>query len=357
MTKRLLLAAVLVLQASFGVACSQDAHSQAGWLPSAATRAAEKPRAKLTYEIVSLPAGFAAVALNNHDVVLGYLHGAVVYRRGSMTALPALPHDNVVNVSSINDRGTVVGESGNQSSAEPARPVVWERGKPHPLRTAPPGNYGPFISNSADLINDRGQIVGSANAHLGYGYYPEFLGTISFYSKSQLPQAVTGCCGQANSLDNHGQVAGYEQLGTVPPENFGFLSPGLKGCTSNGTAGLQNTSYFGLNEKGHVIAQFNGGTTSSEGAVYLFCQGSTVSTLAGTPAAVNDRDYVVGSLGSYAYLRTPYGHYYNVNSLLPPGSPAIVKAVAINDKGVILAGTATVWYLLVPAASCDYLFK
>jgi hypothetical protein len=315
-------------------------------------------RPPLHYQIVKFASGFSPFALSRHGVMLGSVGAReAVYDRGRLTYLRLPRHYTILSASGVNDRGVAVGYVDTNGGA--GQPEEWVHGRPYPLQTAEPPST-PFYASSASFINDRDQIVGISNAMLGYGYYPEFLGAIVFYSRSAPPQVLDACCGEVNSLNDSGAVAGYEQISNYPPENGGFLL-GATGCSSSATAGMQNIDYFGLTDRGHVIAEFASVNQSSSAVLYLFCHGSKVSALSGTPLADNDRDYIVGSSGSYAYLRTPDGQYYNLNDLLPAGSPPLSAAVAIDDRGEIITesytGSALNTYLLAPSASCAYLFK
>lgn len=134
--------------------------------------------------------GFAAGS-NNRGQVVGWAENtvhdptctppqvlqfrAVVWgpRHGQVRELPPLPGDSVSSATAINDRGQVVGISGECSHAvgglSAKHMVLWENGKPKPI-----DGFGGIAWNTPMSINQRGDIVGFANASEadGTGFNP-----------------------------------------------------------------------------------------------------------------------------------------------------------------------------------------
>lgn len=89
-------------------------------------------------------------------------------RDGQMRELPPLPGDSVSAATALNDRGQVVGISGICDQAagrlSAIHNVLWEHGKPFDL-----GDLGGVAWNTPMAINERGDVVGFANASAADG--------------------------------------------------------------------------------------------------------------------------------------------------------------------------------------------
>jgi len=296
-------------------------------------------RAAPKYSVTALPAGFTPVALNNSAAVAGEsTAGPAIYRNGALTSLA--PSGEVTG---MNDRDDVVGYGSDG-------PTLWRNGAA--LRLASPSPVQEV--NAAGQINDRGQIDGIIDGNFNYGD-GELSGEVVFLSPSAAPVSL-GLSGEGVplSLNDKGQVAGYLRSAPYGPyENSAFLYGGAKGCTTSATHGAYNSEDFGLTNRGNVIEQYNNG-------MYVFCKGSKAFVLSGTPIADNNDDFIVGSENGSggttdAFIRFPHGKYYDLNALVPAGTPHLQSAFAINGKGDILAAAASAsssnglaYYLLRP---------
>jgi probable HAF family extracellular repeat protein len=109
--------------------------------------------------------------INNRGEVVGLsdlpgdttFHG-FLWRRGVMKDLGTLPGDVHSNGEGINCKGQVVGRSSDASFD--GRAILWENGVMTDLNTLIPANSPLFLLN-ATSINDRGQIVGGALTSTG----------------------------------------------------------------------------------------------------------------------------------------------------------------------------------------------
>lgn len=333
--------------------CAVSCSSQpAALVPSGVLRASVAgvtDAVELKYSVTTLPASFFPVAMNNSAAIAGESgEGPAVYHGGSLTQLATSGF-----VTGMNDRDDVVGDG-------TGGPTLWRDGTALSLASPSP----PEETNVTGQINDRGQIDGiiDGNSNFGDG---ELSGNVVFLSPSSPPVSLgLGTNGIPLSINDKGQVAGFlRSTPQGPYENTAFLYGGAKGCTSSATNGAYNSEDFGLTNRGHVIEQFNNGT-------YLFCRNSKAVVLSGTPIADDNEDFIVGTESGSggaadAFIRAPRGKYYDLNTVVPAGTPHLQSAFAINDRGDILAEAASasssngfVYLLLRPdGPRCESLFR
>lgn len=88
--------------------------------------------------------------------------------KNQMRELPPLPGDSVSSATAINDRGQIVGISGECNNAvgrlSAKRNVLWENGQPTNI-----GDFGGIAWNTPMMINQRGDVVGFANTSAEVG--------------------------------------------------------------------------------------------------------------------------------------------------------------------------------------------
>jgi probable HAF family extracellular repeat protein len=135
--------------------------------------------------------GFATGA-NNHRQIVGWAQNTVLdptcnpthvrqqFRAvvwgpadNQIRELPPLPGDSTSAATAINDKGQIVGISGNCGTAvggtSAREAVMWERGKVRVL-----GNLGGIAWNTAMAINERGDVVGFSNVSKDSGATPNW---------------------------------------------------------------------------------------------------------------------------------------------------------------------------------------
>ncbi|MCA1829699.1 MAG: hypothetical protein ABR567_16800 [Myxococcales bacterium] len=183
--------------------------------------------------------------------------------------LPPLTGDSTSAAVAINDRGQVVGISGDCYKAVGAssarHSVIWENGSPREIP-----NLGGANWNTPDAINGRGEVAGFSDLPGDAPDRPNF--HAFFWSSS----------------------TGIEDLGTLPGDSLSLA--------------------FGINDQGVVVGQS------------------------------------IGS-GSRAFVYAN-GVMSDLNALVPAGSPFLIYANDINDRGEIVGqafdGTDFVTFVAVP---------
>lgn len=291
-----------------------------GTIPLVTTTAAT------AFTVAAIPAGFNVVnghggypTMNNAGAVAGWIgQNAAVYENGRVASLP------FADARAINDQGDVIGDGANGEG-----PVLYKAGHLYPLSN---------VGGTAFSINDHDVIVGNVpDPALNYaseGVY--FSATASPRPMQTNPPGDT----IPAFVNGNGEVAGGQEYG--PPGNgyspFLYPTP-LTLCRNNATSGPAS-AIAGLNNKNHFILPW-------QNVTYL-CEGSRAIILSGFPYALNDDDVVVGNAWrvpsdaatQFAYVRTSEGKYYDLNSLVPAGTPHLSGAIAVNDHDVILATEA-----------------
>jgi probable HAF family extracellular repeat protein len=190
-------------------------------------------------------------------------------------------------------------------------------------------------------INDAVQIVGDAmltgnsasHAFLYSGGQMLDLGTLSGFGNSV-----------AEGINNHGQVVGYGQNGTI---THAFLYSGGQ-MIDLGTLGGSSSTAYGINNSGQITGQSQI-TGNSAYHIYLYFRGQMrdLGTLGTSPEtwafAINNLGQIVGqadipasNIGTHAILYSG-GKIHDLNDLLAPNSGWILaSAKGINDRGQIV---------------------
>ena len=222
---------------------------------------------------------------------------AFLWRAGRMIDLGVLPGDSTSKAVDINNRGQAVGKSSMGSSGTGGHAFLWQRGKMIGLGTL----GGP--SSGAAAINDRGQIVGSADT-TAKDEYGDPIQHAFLWQNGRMRDLGTlgGPSSGATAVNERGQVVGDSK--TLGGEYRAFVWENGK-MRDLGTLG-GNDSFAGwINEHGQIV-----GTSREKGTrrhAFLFQSGrmtdlGTLPAAAGTwveseAKAVNERGQVVGWSG------------------------------------------------------------
>jgi len=257
-----------------------------------------------------------------HNPCVEHLYHAFVWSNGTMTDLGTLG-GNFSQGDSINLSGQVVGSA---DTATGSSSFLWNGTKMTALSGV--GAYA---------INDSGQIAGACTDSTGSYPCVDSNGTFTRLPQPANP-AVT--CGGASAINNNGQAIGT--CGDTSSEPHAILWQNGT-ATDLGTFGGPSGVAAAINNNGQVAGYAMTSTDAQHG--FLWSNG-TMTDLGNNfiSAAVNDNDVVVWSDLIYSG-----GTVQNLNNLTPAGSPQIDYAVAINDKGQIVANAGGYALLLTPS--------
>jgi probable HAF family extracellular repeat protein len=287
---------------------------------------------------------------------------AVLWDNGVVTDLGTLPEGgNQSNPTAVNDHAQVVGVAAN-TIPDPnsmltgyptqARAFFWQNGVMQDL-----GTLG-GTDAQADLINNRGQVVGvsyvSSIASPRCAESGLVLATDSFIWENGKGMedlgSLGGTCTLVAALNNRGEVVGQSEL-TGGMADHAFYWERKTGFTDLGTLpGGNYSAGYAINEAGVVV----GGATTPESpdygnaALWQNNEGTWQITNLGTvddsncsfALSINGKSQVVGVSGfecnAKAFLWEDGGPMVNLNNLVPQGSGlALVAALVINDRGEI----------------------
>jgi len=213
--------------------------------------------------------------------------------------------------------------------------------------------------SSALFINEHGQIAGwsftnstpnSAIDACGFGAVNVPTEDPFIWMNGKMTDLGTlgGTCGQANSLNNRGQVAGFSDLAEDSTEHP-FLWSDREGMKDLGTLGGTFGHADFLNDAGEVVGT---ATTTGDlfGRAFLWRNGvmTNLGTLGTDPDSeafsVNLQGQVVGNTGIFgvvdhsAFLWENGGPMVDLNTLVPPNpNLQLTHALYINDRGEIAA--------------------
>ncbi|HET9031184.1 MAG TPA: hypothetical protein VFN49_13510 [Candidatus Aquilonibacter sp.] len=289
------------------------------------------------FTVTALPNGFTVVnghegypTLNNSGAVAGWIGAnATVYQNGHTTTVP------LSGLRAINDLGDAIGEDANGAS------YLYKDGKLAPL------NGGALSINNTDVIVGT---IGQSDPSLGN--QPAYL----YPNASPKPMESNPPTDTIPSLiNNRGEVGGEQMFGPIGNGYSPFLYPNLALCENGNSYGGQ---VLGLNDNNHVLFRDD----TSPASAFFLCKGAQATLISGSPEALNNDDVVVGqgyrssTDPGFAFVRTSEGKYWDLNSLVPAGTPHLSDAVAINNHDVILAAqtqpntTSLRYYLLTPTS-------
>ena len=222
---------------------------------------------------------------------------AFLWRAGRMIDLGVLPGDSTSKAVDINNRGQVVGISSMGSSGTGGHAFLWQQGKMIGLGTL----GGP--SSGAAAINDRGQIVGSADT-TAKDEYGAPIQHAFLWQNGRMRDLGTlgGPSSGAAAVNERGQVVGYSKTVVGVYHAFVWENGNMRDL---GTLG-GNDSFAGrINEHGQIVGTSRKKDTRRHAFLW---QGGRMTDLGTLPAAagtwveseakaVNERSQVVGWSG------------------------------------------------------------
>jgi probable HAF family extracellular repeat protein len=223
---------------------------------------------------------------------------AFLYSNGAMIDLGTLPGGTSSQGNAINDSGVVLGQANTAKGAEHA--FVYSAGKMIDLGTLPGGtsSHGNAINSSGLVVGKADTAAGDTHAFITQGNSLIDLGTLAGGTTG------VGFTSEAVAVNNAGQVTGSSSV--LPSGRHAFLYAGGR-MTDLGTIGGLDNAPSGINNRGQIV-------------------GTTVNA------------NVLGVAFLYAN-----GLMSDLNSMIDPNDPLyasrpLLRAVAINDNGWILAG-------------------
>ena len=300
----------------------------------------------------------AGISENGIDPLTGsFAFEAVLWRKdGSIFDLGTLGgNDSIANA--INNWGQVAGGALNTIPDPYAASVFFVPGvtQVHAFRwTTSQGMQDLGTLGGTDsfafLINELGQIAGlsftntTVNSSTGYPTLDPFL-----WENGKMLDLGTlgGTFGQANGLNNRGQVVGFSDLAEDSTEHP-FLWSECEGMKDLGTLGGTFGHADFINDAGDVVG-FATIANDQTGHAFLWRQGvmTDLGTLGADPASesvgVNSQGQVVGgTFGASgdlrAFLWEDGGPMVELNTLIPPNRGLqLTDATYINDHGEIAA--------------------
>jgi probable HAF family extracellular repeat protein len=232
--------------------------------------------------------------------------GPFLWENGVMTPLPLLPGHRFGQAMGINNVGQIAGSSEGQA-------VTWINGTILPL------DAGGGWYTSAEGINDRGQIVGSA-VRPQTGHSPQAViwenGVIRNLPRPALPGCPDGSCvwtGGAMAINEHGVVAGW--AANFDERSFAVKWENGRGANLENLPGSFDSSALrgSINDRGDIVGISQ---VVLDGVAYpvatLWREGSVQAlpppvspVIGGTIAiAMNNGGHIVGSIGPRAALWT-----------------------------------------------------
>jgi probable HAF family extracellular repeat protein len=222
----------------------------------------------------------AAFAINNAGLVVGTARGgpygpldqAIWWKAGTSAPLPLQPAPSSVQTLSVNEAGHVVGSELTAHAMSAIVTVIAPTGIDWATPTATP-RVLPYL---ALRINGAGQVAGVAgpNVELGSSGHPVLVqGDQQTNLDDQLPPGSTwrGVDGQANGINDAGQVVGYES--DSASDEHAFLWDRGQGIDLNEVTklptGWELASAIAINNHGQIAAWADGSNLPQGHAVLL----------------------------------------------------------------------------------------
>ena len=268
---------------------------------------------------------------------------AVLWRGGRMLDLGVRKRSDYTFVQSggdlVNERGQVLGWSGEDYDGEHYSPFVWTRGRLIDLG----GLEDDGIDSEADAINDHGEVVGGAWRLADYWH--AFL----WQAGKMRDLGVGKTSSEAVAINEHGQIAGWSGRSAARWQNDALLE--LRALPGAGYA-----KAVAINEKGTAVGwsapsvDSYGHARSPRATLWRSAEGIDLGTLSKTrfsqAVAINDRGQVVG--WSATRLKNgdpsdPRAFIWQDGKLsrLPTLGGQLSQAMAITNNGQIIGWAET----------------
>jgi probable HAF family extracellular repeat protein len=188
-------------------------------------------------------------------------------------------------------------------------------------------------------VNSQGQVVGASD------WSPDVSGQHAFlFTAGQLQDLGTlgGLTSWATAINGNGNVVGFAD--TLDGQSHGFVWNGS--MQDVGTLGGASSAATGINSSGRIVGYSDTGGGNRHAFIRVTIL-RDLGTLGGSTSAatgVNDRGTVVGEstvpgdTEMHAFV-VVNGVMRDLNAMVPPGTPTLECAAAINGSGVIVANT------------------
>ena len=301
--------------------------------------------------------GTGATGINDRGQVVGCVEDgaralfgqAVLWDRGRVSDLGALPGDTYCRANGINNAGQVIASS--YRAFDHNRAFVWQGGQ----KTELVGLSG-YPHSKALSLNDRGQVVGYAQTGT-HNAQRELVARAALWTGGQPADLGTlgGDYSAAYGINDRSQVVGKADTAFFGSTHAFLWQNGR--MTDLGTLGGENSLALRVNRTGQVVGYSETGSTVH---AFLWQAGAMrdLGTLPDADAseahALNDRGQIVGTSDDAAVLWQA-GQVADLNHLVPAGSGwTLQDATGINARGQIV-GRGTVGghvhaFLLTPVA-------
>jgi len=296
---------------------------------------------KTTYLTGMIGLTSEALAINNLGEIVGYsstsYKHAFLYTKGGVTQLGGLPNSNFSVASGINDAGEITGESGNSNTT--ARDIFsYKNGVMTDL-----GTLGGQVAQAAG-INNNGDIVGESNLN----FSDNFTNLVPFiYTNGAMtPLAnfnISGASGYtletANAINDAGQIVGQ----AVAPDGFPhayLLTPFAESVAP----GISSPLSDALKLKGDNLTLIPAISGSDPLKIQWYKNGLAIA--GATNATYSLSNMAPGNSGNYAVVATNLVGTVSSNMTLtvviPPAisKPPVGLAVAVG-KAIKFTATMT----------------
>jgi len=315
------------------------------WLATAAASAA--PR----YAVTILP--LLPTGISNKGHIVGTwtrphskVTTGVLYRNGKVTDLdpkdifstPDVPYGRKgLMPTAVNDRDEIVGYRVTSGAVTAEHPFFWARGKIRGL-----DGTGGWHGGEALDLNNKGQIAGYTDTGNSEDqgddalYWPS-AGVIA----KNLGEKMKWRHSDARAINNRGAVVGY-WIDTEHVRHPYLLSNGHVTDLGRVSPDCKTNNYAVAVSDAQQVVGYCCDDKTMTSYVFLW-QNGRIANLglmdgrSATPYGINNHGQIVGRAGDSAFLWTD-GRFWDLNDLLSHKSGiAIQDALAINDRGEIVA--------------------
>jgi len=303
---------------------------------------------KSTYLANMLGQTSEALAINNLGQIVGYsttdYKHAFLYSKGAVTQLGGLPGSNFSVASGINDSGEITGESGSSNTT--ARDVFsYKNGVMTDL-----GTLGGQVAEASG-INNNGDIVGNSNLFFtdSYSNLVPFLytnGTMTPLSNYNISGLSGYTLQTANAINNAGQIIG-QALAPGGQLHAYLLTPFSESIAPQISSPLTNT----VKLKGQSITLTPAISGSNPLKIQWYKNGAAIA--GATNATFSLGNMTTANTGNYAVVASnqvgAVGSNMTLTVVVPPAisKPPVSLAVAVGKAAkftAVVTGTAPLTY-------------